>query len=50
MKALAIGQACTVEMIAIAAVHVVEIVVGVPLIIAGLVATAWLNDWMKRGH
>jgi len=37
-------------MLAIAAVHVLAIVVGVPLVIVGLVVTAWINDRMKRGR
>jgi hypothetical protein len=36
-------------MLAIAAVHIVAIVIGVPLIIVGLLVTAWINDWMNRG-
>jgi hypothetical protein len=35
-------------MIAGATIHVLPIVIGVPVMIVALVATAWLNDWMKR--
>jgi hypothetical protein len=36
-------------MLSVAAVRVVEIVIGIPLIIVGLLVTGWINDWMKRG-
>jgi hypothetical protein len=33
-----------------AAVHLIPVIIGVPLIVAGLLVTAWINDWMKRGR
>ena len=36
-------------MLRVAAVQIVEIAIGVPLIIIGLLVTAWINGWMKRG-
>jgi hypothetical protein len=29
---------------------VLSIIIGVPVVIVALVATAYLNDWMKRGR
>ena len=29
---------------------VLSIVIGIPLAIGALIATAYLNDWMKRGR
>jgi len=37
------------RMLTFAAVRVLAVVIGVPVVIVGLVVTAWINDWMKRG-